>query len=479
MSQAVETGEQVGDTALPRRGRSGGWWGVAIFVGGCLAGTGPISDNSLLTHLATGRLIRSGTVPHVDPYRVAGASWVVQSWLASWWYATLEALGGAGAIRLFTAVATGVLAALLWRLSRPADALLGRLALVGAACSLGLYWWTDRPQLIAYLLLAVVLVVLVEHRSAWWCLPLVALWVNVHGSWPVGLLILGAWCALEVLEQRWRVGRGVAVLAAALAGATLGALLSPYGADLLRFPFEMLRRANTLKFIREWRSPSLGSLGTWLFAVEVVLVGVRLWRRRAWAASCVAALLVVLAAMGVRNMAIASITLVALGAPYLDGFGSWRAGPVPSEHRRRVVIVASVCAMVGLIMVTPNYDLSPYPTRAVDWLEARGWVANPSVRLVTPDFVGNYLEWRYGTRANPWLDDRVELTSSAQLRDYVALLSDDARSETILGRYDPDLVLWMSDESLAGRLGESAHYRVVYRDGVSLVACRVGGSVPC
>ena len=63
--------------------------GAGLTVWAASIGLSRISDNSFMTHLATGRLIcgRHG-IPSHDPYSFTahGSSWVVQSWLASLLY---------------------------------------------------------------------------------------------------------------------------------------------------------------------------------------------------------------------------------------------------------------------------------------------------------------------------------------------------------------------------------------------------------
>ena len=127
-----------------------GWWSVVAWTCGLVLGAGALSDNSFLTHLATGRLIRSSGAPHHDLFTFAsgGKPIVVQSWLASWIYATLDDVGGATAIRLFVAAVSGVLLLTLWRLSAPAGGLLPRVGLVAMAGTVGLLWWNERPQIL-------------------------------------------------------------------------------------------------------------------------------------------------------------------------------------------------------------------------------------------------------------------------------------------------------------------------------------------
>jgi hypothetical protein len=76
-------------------------------VAGARLGFRPISDNSTLLHLRTGlELIRTGHVPHVDPYSFTapGHRWVVQSWLASLMYGAAYRVGGHVLVALQAAV---------------------------------------------------------------------------------------------------------------------------------------------------------------------------------------------------------------------------------------------------------------------------------------------------------------------------------------------------------------------------------------
>ena len=79
---------------------------------GVQIGQRPLNDNSFFTHLATGRIILDGGgIPRSDPYTFSahGASWTVQSWLASVLYAGAEEVGGLTAVRF----ENGLIAALV------------------------------------------------------------------------------------------------------------------------------------------------------------------------------------------------------------------------------------------------------------------------------------------------------------------------------------------------------------------------------
>ena len=463
-----------------------GWWSVVAWGSGLALGAGALSDNSFLTHVATGRLIRDGGAPHHDLFTFAsgGKHIVVQSWLASWLYAALDDLGGGAAIRVFVAAVCGALLTVVWRLSRPAGALIARVGLVSMAGMVGLLWWNERPQIIGFLVLALVALVLQERRSPWWLAPLFALWVNVHGSFPLGVAFVGGLLAVRVVGSRSIGRRELSEVGAVVVGLVVGAALSPYGFELLTFPVELLGRSKALSFITEWRPLSFSSDGvvninSVVFVAEAVAIGALLAWRRSWMRLAVASVFVALALWAVRNVAIAALVLIPLVAPALAGLGTPDVSVVPPRPLRLAVGAFVAAVVAAFVVLTPAYDLSAYPTRAVDWMEAHGYVGRPAgsnARVLTHDYDGNYLEWRYGTRALPWLDDRAELHAYAVARDYVFLLSDLGDADDILARNPHDVVLWEADSSLGRHLLVDPDYRIVYRDASSVVACRIGST---
>ena len=113
------------------------------------------------------------------------------------------------------------------------------------------------PILSLILALALIALVLQEQRSSWWLVPLFAAWVNVHGSFPLGVAFVGAMIVLRVVSTRSVGRREVSDVAAVAVGLVAGAVVSPYGFEMLTFPVELLGRSESLSFISEWRPLSL------------------------------------------------------------------------------------------------------------------------------------------------------------------------------------------------------------------------------
>lgn len=214
---AATTGTQAvaraDDRSARPNGTTGGRFGLSTsaavgllltFLG--FVGTARTSgDNSLLTHIATGRLILdTGGVPEVDPYSstALGDPWVVQSWLPSMLYAVIERLVGLGGIRALHALLSAAVVAGTWRLTRPAGQLVARVGLTMAPLGLGFEFWSHRPLMFGLVALVVLLLVVQGELPLWTLVPTLWVWVNSHGSFLFAFAVVGALAIGAILDSR-------------------------------------------------------------------------------------------------------------------------------------------------------------------------------------------------------------------------------------------------------------------------------------
>jgi hypothetical protein len=445
--------------------------GSVMAVIGLAVGLGGLDDNSFLTHLATGRLIwDTHHIPRTDPYTFSahGTPWVVQSWLASVFYAGLERLGGGAAILIGVGLSSAALAALVWTLTSPAQTLLGRVLLTGLVIAVGVESWVERPLLFGLIALALLMLAADGRLHPAWLVPVMWIWVNTHGSWPLGLLAVALWAmgrrldgqspAVEVRALRWAAGSAV-----------LGGL-NPLGPRLLLFPVELLSRRDVLGDVVEWKAPTFDTGSQLAFLGMIGLAVVLLARRPCWRTALPLAVFVPAALLGQRNVVVASVVLVPGLAQGIAGLGS-----VTGTERRqpfRVGMVAVAAVAVLLVSSTASgrvYRLGPYPVAAVTWLQDQGMLGSSS-RVVAPDFVGNYLEARFGTTVPVWIDDRYDMVPEDVARDNAKLVFVNRGWDEVLGRRGTTAVLWASNEPLGTLLLGSPQWRIVYSDSHWLVA---------
>jgi hypothetical protein len=457
----------AGDTAPPSaRGLSlAALIGLFVVIAGLLIGLGPLNDNSFLTHLATGRIIvEQHTVPSHDPYSwtAPGHAWVVQSWLATIAYGLADKAGGAEAVQLLVGLTAGAIAALVWTLTRPARAIVGRLVVALFVVGVGLGFWVERPLLFGLVGLCACLLAAEGRLDPRWLIPIMWGWVNVHGSFPLGLVALALFAAGTRLDGE-RPSRELAALKWAAIGTAAG-VLNPYGLHLLTFPVELLRRQDVLRYILEWQAPKFRSLSERVFLVELVVAVVALCRHPRWRVALPLAVFAPVALLGARNIVVASIVLAPGLAAGLSGLGTVEGHDRRPIHRiAAVVLVAFAVLAAAVAWNRPIYRLGGYPTEAVTWLEQRGDL-RPGVHVVAPDFVGNYLEFRYGPRRMVFIDDRYDMYPTDLVEDYVVLNRGGRGWDAILDKYQPEIVIWQVDEPLGQLLSASPRWRVIHTD---------------
>jgi hypothetical protein len=474
--------ERVGDRDrgrrewLPTLASSLGW---AFFVGGFVLGLRPFFDNSLYTHLATGRLIVAGGVPHTDPYSFTanGAPWVVQSWLVSAAFGFAERGFGIVGVRVFAGVLVAGLLGLTWRLTAPARSLLPRLVIAGlfvVACSPFL---SPRPLLVGLIALALSLVVITEKRDPRWLIPIMWVWTNAHGSFPLGLVAIGCWTVGGWLDGE-RDRAAWKPLGWAVAGTLLGAI-NPIGPTLLVFPVSLLGKMEVLSQVVEWKSPDFTTSYARLFLVQVVVAIVVLVRRPQWRLVVPLVVFVAAALLGQRNIPDASLVLVpglAIGLAGLGSLDGRERGPVPS-------IVALGVLVAGLFMTSnllaePAFDLTTYPTDGIAWL-AQNDLIGPEHRVATEDTTGNTLEILYGTEAGTFFDDRYDMYPLELARDYLRVHGGQKGWEEALDKHQVGYLMWSTREPVAQLVAGSDHWRVLYQDDRVFIACRRGATDRC
>jgi hypothetical protein len=451
---------------------------VLVVAAGVVLGLRPLHDNSFLTHLATGRLILDrGAVPHADPYTFTahGQPWVVQSWLVSVLYAATERLGGMDGVRLVVGAMAGALTALCWRLTRPVDGLVPRLALGAVVVAVGAGVWAERPFMVGLIAFALVALAADGGLDPRWLVPVGWIWVNAHGSFPLGivyLLVIALGSRLDGLDWRpqlrclWLAGVGM----------LLGAV-GPLGPRVLIFPVELLQRQDVLRNVVEWQAPAFTELSQRVFLIQVVAAIVLLARRPSWRASLVLGVFMAAALLGSRNIAVASIALLPTMAVALAGVGSLTA----AKHMRRGGVILAVVVGASSLLVAgrleePPLQLTAYPVDALAFIDQRG-IDTGHVHMAAPDFVGNLLTLVYGPGRRVFYDDRFDMYPPAVSTAELALTKAEPTVFTELARFDIDVVTVRHDHSMALALTISPAWRVLYTDEHWLVACRRGAAL--
>jgi hypothetical protein len=247
---------------------------AVIFV---LTGVDRSYQTDLWHHLARGREIcATGRILSHDvfTYTVAGQGFVDNNWLTqvvAWQlyrFGGIELLQAANSLLLAATVA--ILVGLGMRLGASPRVAAG----VGVAMVVGLsQTLLIRPQTVSMLLFAALLLVLITRRALWTAPLILMLWANVHGAFPIGLVLISCFVIARRVKWWWVGLAAVATLA------------NPYGWRVYLYVLNTSSRA-TDRVIQEWLKPDLFTFygGFWL-ATIVCVTALMIWRRDALSSS--------------------------------------------------------------------------------------------------------------------------------------------------------------------------------------------------
>jgi hypothetical protein len=453
-------------------------------------------------HLARGRaMVEQGQLIDRDlfTYTVAGQPFQDVNWLSQLLYFGLFQWGGLALVQLANAL---TVALTLWLLVRLCRRLSGSL---GAACAVGVFTFFGlwqilavRPQTFSLLLFVVLYDVLdrAEQRRRWLLLPplLLTLWVNLHGAFPAGLMLVGCFL-LAAAWQAWRLGvapwrdRSTLLLGLCLAGSTLATLVNPYGWRIYQYVLQTSGRAAT-RGILEWLPPRLDMLVGMAWAASLgllVVLSVLAWRRGRRPRPREVFLILCflpLACGSVRMVAwwlivfapFCSTLLVELlprrlSAPEAEQ-PCWGAGLIFG-----LMLLAAVFSAPGLERYNPLLGFAPRQhlteiglERAQQHLAARA----ASGKIFSRFEWGEYLSWTGAPRFQVFMDGRIEIYPDPVWDQYLRLTSGAADWQQILDGYGVDyLVLdegYHGESGLLARVEQSPAWQQTERlDGGILV----------
>jgi hypothetical protein len=437
---------------------------IALF--GFRLGAHAIGDNSMFVHLRTGvDMARGLGIPRTDPYSftASGAEWVVQSWLASWTYGVLHDLGGLRLVIIQQAVLMSVLAWLVVSLARAGTPL--RTALTGAvAVGAGAAYWTQRPLLYGLIALALTVLVVERRWNPWWLVPIVWVWVNTHGSFPLGAAFLGAHLVGEWLDDRRLPSLRPAV---AFAVGLLAGAVNPLGPRLLTFALAVGEKREVFREVTEWRSPNFQRAdGVWTLVFLSLALVILLRNRVAWRHLLPVVSFLALGLVAMRNLSPAAVMLApALGA-------AMRVEPTgPARRETGAVNLAFLAVLVVAFAVFAAGGTSgrllndrDYPAAAVRYMEREG-LFEPPHRVAHSDVVGDYLILENGRDARVFADDRFDMYPVEVSNDVTTLIRGRVDAFDILDKWEIDVVLWARSAPLVGLLRQSDEWHLDARRG--------------
>ncbi len=478
--------------------------GVFIFLN-----TLPINMYDFWWHIAIGREITTtGEIPLYDQYSYTMAGEPYPSyqmfWLPEMILFNIFDIGGAELVVLANSLI--ILAAyglLLWLCYRVSGSL--RIAAIATILGIvfGIHNWTVRPQVFSYLIGVLYLIGIYEYRRkpryGWIAVfPLgMILWANSHGSFPIGLVLLGIWFADEVwrLIITWwkkdpeRSFKPLIAPLVAIGLTSLATLVNPRGVGIVNYVLTLSANDIVQNMVTEWAPTTLRSqvgiiyITGFLFCTSIFIFSPKRPTFFQFLSYLIFGLLLfrtlrgavwfglVMAPIMTDHFVSIGKLIQAKRRPKTDGRGK----PVINMALLGVLAILGVLSLPWLrdflssLPYEKNYSVIAIetPEKATEYLlenEVKG-------RIFNDMGFGSYLIWKAQPEYPVFADPRIELYSREIWEEYMIIINALPGWEEYLERHEVDLLMLnpLHQPKLIEAAQESQSWAEIYADPSAII----------
>lgn len=411
------------------------------------------------------------------------AAWMNHEWIAELPFYWGWAIDGAKGVWVVNAAAIALVTVGIYLVSfRRSGSAVGSFVVTLAGMFLSSVSYGPRTLLFGWMCLIAEMYVLEcvydkenpRPAFAWLLPPLYVVWVNTHGSWLIGLGMLGIFVATTLVPFQWGAitSRGMepkarrTLLAASLA--SIAALFAnPYGWRLVAYPFNLaFHQKLNIENVEEWKPTDVHTVrGEILLVLLALILLWQIYKQREWElhdlAFVAAGLYSALShARFLYMFAIVAAPAFAMRFPRIQRGENYR--PKPLLNFLTLVVLAIMAGKQALLVkdVDSQKAMPLFPVDALPELRAmhlQGKVFN--------DFLwGGYMIWNL--RDVPvFIDSRVDIFEyNGTFKDYLDIIriKDTVK---LLDQQKVRYVLFEQDAPLAYFLEHTSGWKIDYRKG--------------
>ena len=461
------------------------------------------SRTILLNDADTGYHIRAGeyilktfSVPSHDIFSFLSPppKWTAHEWLSEVVMALLHRAFGLTGVVLFFIFLISVTYPLLFRMLRIyrgniiADILIITIVIVSSALH-----WLARPHIFSIVIMVgwyrILEIFQEDSRNYLYLLPpLMLLWVNLHGGFAAGFLLLAVYFIGNGIKLGFSAGeeKEQAKGKARLLGYTILAclfvsLINPYGYHILTFPFRLVSNRVLMDNVDEFLSPNFHQVMPFKYLLFLTITILAASRKKLGIIE-ISLLLIFL------NMALYSVRYIPLfcivAAPILAKQAGFVLGqnegsrfPTFQDESENIAKIDSWVkgypwVVVALLLVAGfsaagklefHFDRKSKPVAAVDFLMKEKVKGN----IFNNDEFGDYLIYAAYPQYRVFIDGRSDMYGTEKIKEYLKITSLGSGWEKILEKYNIGWIFFDANSALSRTLYEKNGWRLIYADNVA------------
>jgi hypothetical protein len=434
-------------------------------------------------HIRNGELIlQNHAVTRTDPFSasVGGQAWYAWEWLYDVGAAAIHLHWGLNGVVLSSALLIALVFALLLRLAIAQGAGLP-VAIVFTALAAGAssIHFLARPHILSWLFSALWFWLLdsAENNTTrlYWLPPIMLLWVNLHGGFVVGFILLGIYLVVSLFNGAARTRNALGLVTALSFAASF---VNPYGYQLHLHVYRYLTDRFLMDHIDEFRSPNFHGVPQQCFAA-LLIAGMLAAGIRKEEIPLARILVLLFAAysglLASRSLPVSSILIALIAAPILSRslaqnprwaafFQRMTRMELQSRgHGWPLLILIVLLWRVGSLHAA--FDAKKFPVQIADQIARQGTTAP----IFCPDDWGGYLIYRLYPQSKVFVDDRHDLYGDEFLKKYLNTIRVAPGWNELLDERRVQWVLVPVDSSLANMLAATGHWTTRAKDPTAVL----------
>jgi hypothetical protein len=464
------------------------------------AGTELLNDGDTGYHVRAGEyIIENFSIPKQDifSFHTPPLAWTAHEWLSEVIMAIAHrSFGLTGVVIFFSVIITSVYYLLFKLIQKENDNIIVTTFIVLLVLLVSQMHWLARPHIFSLLLMLIWYYLLDQyqynHKNDLYVFPpIMLLWVNLHGGFLAGFILLGIYLFGNLVkfitsegEEKNNYKKKVRLLGLITMVCLMVSLINPYGYRILLFPFKLVSNKFIMNHVGEFMSPNFHAFNAKLFEILLLLMLAVLLFSKARKLNIIEILMILLFAhmslYSVRYIPLFSIIVAPILVRQLTPILEQSGGKLSEFFKKRSDNISAIDAStrgylwpvlaVSLVVFLANtgkiefkFKEDKKPVAAVEFLKKEHLSGN----MFDNDEFGDYIIYAAWPEYKVFFDGRSDMYGVDIMKKYLKVTTIRPGWDEVLKEYNITWIIYNANSALSLFLMERDDWKLIYADKVA------------
>jgi hypothetical protein len=476
---------------------------VSVFLSQTFtAAQGLLKDCDTGYHIRAGEYILNNlSIPKSDifSFHSPPLPWIAHEWLSEVIMAAIHRISGLTGIVIFFSILISIVYYLLFKIlqSLKSNIIVASFVIMLVIASSQMHWLA-RPHIFSMLLILVWYYLLDAYQYnnqrnfLYLQIPLMLLWVNIHGGFITGFILNGIYLLGNIVElisstesERNVYRRKAIILGLTIITCFFISLINPYGYQILIFPFKLVKEKFILDNISEFLSPNFHSL--WAIPFELFLfITLAVFSFTKKRLNLIELVLIIfflhMSLVSARYIPLFCIIAAPIVVKQAEQMLEHSKGKISNFLMRKSdsfseidasasdFVWPAVAFLIVILLafssqIKHDFDLNKKPIEAAKFIEQEHIKGN----MFNMDEFGDYIIYRNYPKYRVFIDGRIDMYGSKKFKEYIEVVNFEQGWGEILEKYQITWIIYYSKSALSRYLLQNEDWSLVYADKVASI----------